>query len=169
MSQVPEASVVYDTGDFCALYRACRRCKRNALLLLVLFPIIFGVLSYRDGYRGIELFFQALPYLLLALSVVFGIYFVGPWYAVRTRRKYGWAEPMCVRLTDQGISTHHPNQQSLFYWSKIREVAVHGVHIFLFTTPSCAIIIPQRAFNSSADFDAFAAAAQERWEQRHSL
>jgi hypothetical protein len=74
---------------------------------------------------------------------------------------------MSVRLTDQGISTRHPNQESLFYWSKIREVAVRGSRVFLFTTPRCAIIIPRRRFETEDDFHAFSSAAREHWEQRH--
>jgi len=57
MAEVPssdEIKVVYGSADFRALYRACRSCKRNAILLLLVVPAVFGALSYGDGVRGVR-------------------------------------------------------------------------------------------------------------------
>jgi len=157
--------VVYDGSDFRALYRACRRCKRNALILLVGLPVFFGLLSYKDGARGIDLIVAAIPYFLIAGGVILGIYVIGPWNAIRVRRKYGWGEPMSVSLTDQGVSTQHPNQTSLFYWSKIRDVVVRQHRLFFFTTPACAIILPRRCFASDEQFSRWAEYSERLWRE----
>jgi hypothetical protein len=164
-----EISVVYDGSDFRALYRACRRCKRNAILLLVGVPAFFSILSYTDGVRGLSLVFYALPYLLIALVAVLGFYFLSPWCSVRARRKNGWDEPMKVGFTDQGISIRHPTQDSLFYWSKIRDVVVRGPRLFLFTTPSCAIILPRRCFSSDHQFTSLVERAEQLWQTAKSV
>jgi hypothetical protein len=70
---------------------------------------------------------------------------------------------MAVRLTSQGVATRHPNQESLFYWSKIRDVVVRGSRLFLFTTPACAIILPRRSFESEAQFADWVKRAEALW------
>jgi hypothetical protein len=41
--------------------------------------------------------------------------------------------------------------------------------MFFFMSKRQAYIVPSRAFDSDADFEAFAAAAEQRWETRHRL
>ena len=114
MPSSDEISVVYDSADFRSLYRACRSCKRNALLLLLAVPAVFGALSYSDGVRGVGLVYDAFPYLLIAAITVLTFYLFSPWYTVRLRRKNGWNEPMIVQLAEEGISivAMHPSPAS---------------------------------------------------------
>jgi|SRR6185369_16534301 hypothetical protein len=166
MAEVPssdEIKVVYGSADFRALYRACRSCKRNAILLLLVVPAVFGALSYGDGVRGVGLVYYALPYLLIAAITVLTFYLFSPWYTVRLRRKNGWNEPMIVQLAKEGISIRHPSQSSIFYWQRLRDVVVRGQRLFLFTTASCAIILPRRSFASDEQFANWAEHAQECW------
>ena len=164
-----EIQVSYDSGDLRALYRACHRCRRNGLLLLVVMPVFFEVLSFKDGVRGFDLLIYAIPYFMIALVALLTFYFASPWYSVFLRRRNGWDKPMTVQLTDEGISTHHPNQESLFYWSKIRDVVVRGPRLFLFTTPLCAIILPRRSFESDDQFGAWAERAKGLWNSAKSV
>jgi hypothetical protein len=163
MAADDDIRVAYDADDFRALYRACRTCRRNAILLVIVVPMIFAGLSYSDGVRGVDLVYDALPYFLIAVATILGFYFVGPWNAVRVRRKNGWAEPMAVQLTERGVATRHPSQDSLFFWSKIRDVVVRGPRLFLFTSAACAIILPRRAFGSDAQFAEWAKRAEALW------
>jgi hypothetical protein len=166
MNEVPisdEISVVYDASDFRALYRACRRCKRTALLVLIGVPLFFGFLSYADGVHGVALIYYTLPYVLIALLILAGIYFIGPWNLVRMRTRNGWGEPMLVRFTDQGVSTHHPSQDSLFFWAKIQDVIMRGQRLFLFTSPGCAIILPRHSFADEAQFTRWHDEALRLW------
>ena len=157
-------SVVYDSSDFRALYRACRGCKRNAAILVLALPAVFTILSYRDGVRGVTLVYYAIPYLMIGLIALLAFYLFAPWYVVRARRKNDWGEPMLVTLTNEGVSTEHPSQDSLFYWSRIRDVAVHGQRLFLFTTADCAIILPRRIFANDEQFSSWAARAETLWK-----
>ena len=159
-----EIAVTYRSSDFRALYRACRVCRRNALLLIASLPAVFVALSYGAGERGTALIYVATPFLFIASSVVLSIYVVTPWLTVRARRKNGWDEPMNVRLTHDGVSVRHPSQDSLFYWTKIRDVVVRGDRLFLFTTSSCAIILPLHSFASDEHFADWAATAQQYWQ-----
>jgi hypothetical protein len=54
-------------------------------------------------------------------------------------------------------------------WSAIREAKRSDDHVFFFMTKRLAYIVPRRAFDSDAQFEAFAGAAQERWEVRNRL
>ena len=170
MDESEEVNVIYNQGDFRALYRACRRCKRNAALMMLLLPILFIVLSYIGGQRSAELlFYDTVPSVIIAVISILAFYFFWPWYAVRVRRKNGWGEPIAVRFTDEGISTRHPNQESVFYWSKIRDVVVRGQRIFLFTTPSCAIILPRKCFLTEQQFVDWANRAKALWASAKSV
>jgi hypothetical protein len=164
-----EVRVVYTAADLRSLYAACRRCKRNAVVAVIGVPAFFVLLSFKDGARGTDLVFAAIPYFLLIPAVMFATYFLLPFNTTRLRRKNGWEQPMVVRLTDQGISTHHPNQESLFYWSKIQDVVVRGGRLYLFTTPSCAIILPRRCFSDEAAFGKWAERARKLWREATSV
>ena len=164
-SEPDKVEVVYNAADLRALYRACRRCKAIALVVLIGLPVVFGLFSYHDGARGSDLVFVALPYIIIGLVGVLTVYVLGPWRAVRVRRKYGWGEPMSVSFTNDGVSTKHPNQASVFYWSKFRNVAIRGSRIFLFTTPACAIILPRRCFVDDEQFSTWAERARRLWQE----
>src|SRR4029079_269160 len=97
------------------------------------------------------------------ITVYTAAYFLLPLNAVRLRKRSGWTEPMAVLLANEGIATHHPNQKSLFYWSKIQKVLVSGNRLFLFTTPNCAIILPRHCFSDDAQFENWSERAAERW------
>ena len=156
-------SVVYDSSDFRALYRVCRDCKRNAVIMVLALPAVFTILSYRDGVRGLTLIYYAIPYLVIGLIALLIFYFLAPWYVVRARRKNDWGEAMLVSLTDEGVATEHPTQGSLFYWSRIRDVAVDGQRLFIFTTANNAIILPRRSFAGDEQFSNWAAWSQRLW------
>jgi len=82
-----EVKVVYDAADFRALYRACGNCKRNALIGLVAVPALFTLLAIGNGMRGIDLLFEAIPYVLIMITVYTAAYFLLPLNAVRLRKR----------------------------------------------------------------------------------
>jgi hypothetical protein len=54
-------------------------------------------------------------------------------------------------------------------WTTFRDVKVKDGRLFVFMTQRLAYIVPRRAFDTDAEFEAFSTAAVERWEQRHRL
>jgi hypothetical protein len=128
-------------------------------------PLFFGVLTYLNSDRTVLPVYETIPYLLIVLAILAINYFVLPW--IRARRRSGWDEPTAIRLTAQGIGTRHPNQDSRFYWAKVREVTVKAHRLFLFTSASCAIIVPRRVFQSDEEFEGFVAEASAHWKEHH--
>jgi hypothetical protein len=158
-----ELSVVYRAADLRSLYGACRKCRR-AFVWILLIPMLVGLSSYLDGYRGAPLAYQLLPYLLIGLTGVAALYFLVPLWQIRLRRKNGWGEPMSVRLGQDGLVMRHPSQDSVFHWSAIRDVVTKGNRLFLFTTPACAIILPRRVFASDEQFAQWSDRARSYWK-----
>ena len=159
-----EIEVIYNEGDFRALYRATRRHKTTAILLLVVIPGFFAIVSFLDGVRGVGLFYHALPYIFIVLIVLVFFYYYLPWASVRARRKTGWGEAMRLRLTDEGVAVQHATQDSLFFWTKIVDVVVHKSRLFVFTSPGCAIILPRRFFSDDDHFFSWAKRAKQLWQ-----
>jgi len=54
-------------------------------------------------------------------------------------------------------------------WTAFTEVKRTTDRLFAFMNHRQAYVVPRRAFDSDEQFEAFAAAAQERWEQSHRL
>ncbi|HEY4070492.1 MAG TPA: YcxB family protein [Sphingomicrobium sp.] len=78
-------------------------------------------------------------------------------------------QPYSVELFDDALHLCSPKFQSQIVWSAIREAKRSDDHVFFFMTKRLAYIVPRRAFDSDAQFEAFAGAAQERWEVRNRL
>jgi hypothetical protein len=54
-------------------------------------------------------------------------------------------------------------------WSAFTDIKRSADRLFAFMNHRQAYVVPRRAFDSDEQFQAFAAAAQERWEQSHRL
>jgi hypothetical protein len=50
-------------------------------------------------------------------------------------------------------------------WTAFTEIKRAGDRLFAFMNHRQAYVVPRRAFDSDEQFNAFANAAQERWEQ----
>ena len=157
-----EVSVVYDAADIRSLYGACRRCRRN-LILLSFAPLAFLLLDVLDGKRGVALIPSAVSYFIIGVVIAIAFYVVVPRVQIWSRSRSAWSSPLAVSLTDEGIVTRHANQDSRFHWAAIKDVVERGGRLFLFTTPSCAIILPRRVFDSDAQFQRWSDEARSYW------
>lgn len=165
MAQVNETgsvAVVYTAADLRAVYRVGSLRQWTWLLLIPLAGLLFGLL---DGYRGMDLAYEVLPYLLILFVAPVAVYFISPALNVRARAKNGWAEPMSVSFNESGVDIAHPAQTSVFPWKAIKKVVVRGGRLFLFTSPACAIVLPRRVFDSDHQFSEWAKSAQHYWRR----
>jgi hypothetical protein len=83
-----------------------------------------------------------------------------------TRRSPLYA-PQSFEVAPAGLRISSPKLSSEIRWSALRDMKQAEDRLFFFVTKRLAYIVPRRAFDSDSDFEAFAAAAADRWEQRH--
>jgi hypothetical protein len=68
-----------------------------------------------------------------------------------------------------GLRVSSPKSRSEIRWTAFPDVRRTDDRLFVFMTKRTVFIIPRRAFDSDSDFEAFAAATHNSWEQRHRL
>lgn len=161
-ARLDEVSVVYDAADVRSLYGVCARCRRN-LVLLSFAPLAFLLLDVIDGARGLALVPPLISYVVIGLIIAIAFYFLIPHVQVWRRSRTGWSKPLAVSLTDKGIVTRHADQDSQFHWPAIKDVVEKRGRLFLFTTQSCAIILPRRVFVSDEQFNEWSRRALAYW------
>jgi len=83
-----------------------------------------------------------------------------------TRRSPLYA-PHNFAVGEAALRITSPKFSSEIRWSTLRNMKRTEDRLFFFVTKRLAYIVPRRAFDSDADFEAFAAAAADRWEQRN--
>jgi hypothetical protein len=85
------------------------------------------------------------------------------------RRKSPLYAPQAFEIGSSGLRIHSTKFNSEIPWTTFRDVKIADGRLFVFMTERLAYIVPRRAFDSDAEFDAFAGAAHDAWEQRHRL
>ncbi|GAA4018092.1 hypothetical protein GCM10022280_16850 [Sphingomonas swuensis] len=134
---------------------------------MLLLAIGAGSAYLFEGTRGVDLIYAALPYVLIWMVMVAAIYLLSPMWQVRQRRKSGWATPMKLRMNEAEIAIHHEVQSLQHRWAAIKRVVATRDRLFLFTTDSCAFILPRRAFASDAEFQRWSERAGAYWSDAH--
>jgi hypothetical protein len=95
-----------------------------------------------------------------------------------TQRAYTWRwqlrrsplhAPQAYTVRNSAFEVESPKAHSTIKWSVFPRLRRTPDRLFLFVTRHSAYIIPRRAFGSDAEFEAFVAAVEERWEKRHRL
>jgi hypothetical protein len=135
---------------------------------IAVIPLVFTLLDFTNGDRGTELISGMMRYFLMGIIALIILYFAMPILQLSGRRKIYGDFPLTVQLTDDGVSTRHPAQDALFFWTAIKDVALTRDRLFLFTTPNCAIILPSRIFSSDAQFKAWGDFARMEWTRAKS-
>lgn len=74
--------------------------------------------------------------------------------------------PHSFTVGPTALRVSSPKLSSEIRWSTLRDMKRAEDRLFFFVTKRLAYIVPRRAFDTDADFEAFAAVAAERWEQR---
>jgi len=85
---------------------------------------------------------------------------------LRTMYKGATTSNHRLTLTDDGVQETTPEGQMFSSWNGVREIARTDRHLFVFTGPANAHVIPLSAFSTPADADAFASEMQRRHVHR---
>jgi hypothetical protein len=66
-------------------------------------------------------------------------------------------KPYSLSLGESGITVESTSGTASLPWSAVLEVELHGNHLFLFTQPNYAVVIPAHAFGGRSELEAFSA------------
>jgi hypothetical protein len=91
------------------------------------------------------------------------------WFWLRVARSNPFFVSHSFAITPGGLRVSSPRSRSEVQWAAFPDVKRVDDLLFVFTAKRQAFVIPRRAFESDAEFEAFAAVAQRCWEQRHRL
>jgi hypothetical protein len=68
-------------------------------------------------------------------------------------------------LLPDALLVESPKARSEVLWNAIQDVRRAQDRMFFFMSKRLAYMVPRRAFGSDAEFEEFAAAADQRWRQ----
>ena len=176
MSEEPELRskpVNYDLDDLVALSKLVPRrplhmfrIAAGALVILLLFTTLVEAWSLTGFVDWPALFAGFFVALLLLL---FSNRRFRSWLWLRVARRNPLYAPQTFSLTGDGLRVSSPKGMSELPWTTFRDVKCVDDRLFMFLSDRLAYVVPRRAFDSDAGFQAFAAAAQEGWAKRHRL
>ena len=153
----------YEASDFLALSRHSVRWWQAALS-----AIFAAGLLYFFASLMMEIGFD---WLLAALTLLILLIFAGPWtwrplliFWAAKRERYG---PHQFEIEPEALRYSLPRSSANFAWSGLKRLCRTRDRLFIFSSKAVAFMIPSRAFQSDADFEQFAAAAQARWDEYH--
>jgi hypothetical protein len=111
--------------------------------------------------------------LLFLLGGTLLIQMLIPWFADRKvrrlfKRSEGKAEFQWRRLTlsSEGLHSVSEHADGIMKWPAIEKIVVTDEHLFLYTSPTAAIIVPKRAFEEEWQFTDFVDHAR-RYHEAH--
>ena len=126
----------------------------------IILPLLDGY-SVADSISTVDWPFTSVVILILIAWLVVVTVF-GYW----RRARKGLHGPIQFALTHEGLRFRSRQMEGVAFWQSIKSVKNKGGRLYLFISARVAFIIPRRAFDSEAAFDAFVAEAQERWQTR---
>lgn len=163
----------YDLDDLIALSDLVPRTAIHvlrmaaaAIVVLLVATIVFeawvltGMIDWPSLFAG---FFVAL------LIFVISNRRFRAWTWLRLRKRSAFYAPSSFELVAGAFRISSSKLSSEIPWTTIRNVKRVDGRLFVFVTKRLAYIVPRRAFDSDEEFNAFAAAAHDAWEQRHRL
>jgi hypothetical protein len=165
--------VAYDLGDLIALSKLVPRKGIHALQIAagavaIMLALTLVVQAWAiTGYFDWSAFGAGL--LVASLILVISNRRFRAWSWLRLAKRSPLYAPHTFELVAGALRVSSPRLSSEIPWTTLHDVRLADGRLFAFMTKRLAYIIPRRAFDSDADFEAFAAAAREAWEQRHRL
>jgi hypothetical protein len=152
---------VYERSDLAALTKQLVKWWRWLPLaaVVVFFLYLSGIFSWRHDET--EWFFVALAGLMATLSLI--SWGVRPALAYRSLRREGLIVPQFFEVGEDAFSMHSARADIRLQWTAVVKISRIRDRLFVFATRKIAYVVPRRAFVSNEEFDAFTAAAQERW------
>ena len=132
---------------------------------LIAIPIIFLLLdgySLADSVGSIDW-----PFTIVVILILIAWLVVATVFSYWRRARKGLHGPIQFGLTQEGLSFRSRQMEGVAFWQTIKSVKNRGGRLYLFISARVAFIIPRRAFDSKAAFNAFVAEAEERWRTHH--
>ena len=103
------------------------------------------------------------------LLLLFSSTRVRAWIWLKLMKRSPFYASQSFGLYPTALFADSPKGRSEIPFTAFHEVKRVDDRVFLFMSKRLAYIVPRRAFDSDADFEAFATAAEERWSKRHRL
>lgn len=164
-----EVEVSYTAGDIAMMNFVVWRwwLMMSVILaaILALVPVLFALWDGSSVYGAITQIDWRFTgsVLILVIGWIVLVTVIGYWL----RRQKGMHGPIFYRLTENGLSVRNRDMDSVIFWPAIKSIKTLGNRVFLFINLRSALIIPRRAFETDAQFEAFAVNAQKNWADRH--
>ena len=164
----------YDRADFVALAKLGRPRVVGWLfgLAWALFAVaaVLIAICYAAGSSRVLVFVPVLLILLAAYLILhrFGPN-IGAWAINRMARRNDLLREQRMTVAEDCFRAESSRGKTEVRWSAIPRLHEEEKRLFVYSTRSQAFIIPERAFEKREDFEAFIAAAKQRWGQHHRL
>ena len=152
---------------------ARRHYRRSWLLPAFIGFLICSGIGYlaNDGRGPWRTFLDLLP--LFSFVPMYLLYF--PWAYRRTLRKNvagmvsegqnrGLFSPHRVTISPEGVTSSSELEQTSTAWRAVERVVASPTHAYIYTNALAAVIVPQRAFASPAEFEEFIRTARDYYE-----
>jgi len=145
----------------------------SAVYLLILVIVILvalgfgGVFSLTSKVKSQYYWNVVMNGFFLAAAVV--LYFVMAYFAkwsvasVVFKNGSKLLAPFEFSPEQAGIVITSVNGRSETRWSAIERMGIHGPHLYLFSLPHTALIVPESAFSSRAEFESYARELHALW------
>lgn len=160
--------VSYTVGDLYAVtFQSWRRLIGRVLVLFgiliaifIAVPIILDGLSFLESVRWFpwDFYLGLIGFLLLFL---FG---VCPLINYFRLKRQGVLGPNYFEFADDGVRLESPKGKLLVYWNAVTRFVTSQTRFLLFIGPANALVVPRRAFESQAGYEASISDAKAYWD-----
>ena len=168
-----EITYTVEIADMKAFQRHYRRVsptmRRLRLFMLLLFSglSLDAAIRKDSGSMGLRItyFFVMLALFLIVFRVLISLLtWFTQWRAHRDGDRHGVLGPHIITLTPEALHERTAVNDSNAVWRSIFRVDGTPKHIFIFTQPNAAHVIPRRAFATPADADVFLTTAKSYYD-----
>jgi hypothetical protein len=161
-------TMTYTLGDMFAVTAQSWRTLLAIILVgeaaIFAFVILLSIVNDGMTFAQAAYWFPWRVLAWVALVWVVTFVFVSPLARFARAKFQRGLGPVNLWLQSEGLQIEAPNAQSLVYWSGFKRLVATPRRLYLFVRTRAAVIVPRRAFGNDAEFEAFAAAAEERWK-----
>ena len=166
--------VLYERDDYAALQklaspRALPLLMYAATMLIIVIFLLLLLVYLLTGHVPWRQTIVAVGALVVLVLLVGWIPGLKARLAMRAARDTGAALAQTFTIEDEYWSAESERGISKIRWSAVPRLERWPGAFFVFNGPRTAFILPRRVFASEAEFEAFVAAAEERWKRVHRL
>jgi hypothetical protein len=155
VSRDTDIRVHYAVSDIYAVtFRSWRRILLRISILFGILIALFIALPVADGSTFWESvsWFPWRMYLGLVAFLLGFLFGICPLISYIHAKRQGTVGPHFIGLSKEGLRLKSPQGESLVYWSGVKRIVASRSRLFAFISPSSAIILPRRAYDSQASF-----------------